>query len=103
MDRLPVQTSPQRRSSGGPEVMRIRTWAKVALAIGSLAMTALPQSRLPRFEDYLVASVYPGKIHPPDFGNPNQYSGTDLNCFGGNAGDFDYSKYKPNFSGHYVI
>ncbi len=66
-------------------------------------MVALSQpAQLPRFEDYPVATIYHGKTRPPDFGNPNQYSGTDLRCFGGDT-NFDYLKVKPNFAGHYVI
>jgi hypothetical protein len=78
----------------------MRLLAPVALTIA--AMTALAQPA-PRFEDYPVASVFQGKTHRPEFGDPKQYSGTDLRCFGGDSGDFDYSKYKPNFAGHYVI
>ena len=68
-----------------------------------MAIGQSPASHIAQFKDYPVPSVYQGKTHPPEFGNPNQYSGADSRCFGADAGDFDYSKYKPNFAGHYVI
>ena len=57
--------------------------------------------RLPRFEDFRVSSVYRGRVTPPKVGNLNQYSGTDLRCFGGNPGQ--YAQEKANFAGHFVI
>src|ERR1017187_2101413 len=35
-------------------------------------------AKLPRFQDHSVSSVYRGEVRPPDFGNPDQYDGTDL-------------------------
>ena len=59
----------------------------------------LTPGRLPRFEDYRVP-VYAGKMARPDFGDPAQYTGTDIRCFG-----LDGSGYlsAPNFAGHFVI
>ena len=56
--------------------------------------------RSPRFEDYPVAA-YAGKVAPPDFGNPGQYTGTDLRCF--SADPSGYRAEQPNFAGHFVI
>ena len=55
----------------------------------------------PRFEDYRVSKIYTGKVKPPQFGDPSEYSGTDVRCFGGDPAE--YSKLRVNFAGHYVI
>lgn len=55
----------------------------------------------PRFEDYLVSKVYRGRVKPPQFGNPAQYEGTDLRCFGGDPAG--YASEPVNFAGHFVI
>jgi hypothetical protein len=67
----------------------------------SLGMAVGQSVRLPRFEDFRVSSVYRGRVTPPKVGNLNQYSGTDLRCFGGNPGQ--YAQEKANFAGHFVI
>jgi hypothetical protein len=57
---------------------------------------------LPRFEDYRVSSVYRGPVKPPKFGNIDQYTGTDVRCFGGDP--VEYAKgLQANFAGHFVI
>jgi hypothetical protein len=58
-------------------------------------------AKLPRFQDHSVSSVYHGEVKPPDFGNPDQYDGTDLRCFGGDPAE--YAKGHANFAGHFVI
>lgn len=57
----------------------------------------------PRFEDYPVSDIYRGTVKPPHFGNPSQYQGTDLRCFGGDSSDYDYSNERVNFAGHFVV
>lgn len=56
---------------------------------------------VPRFQDFSVASVYSGPVRPPDFGNPDQYVGTDIRCFGGDPQE--YAGNRVNFAGHFVI
>ena len=74
---------------------------------GFIALWLLPlfgfsgPSRPPRFGDYRVAKFYAGKVEPPHFGDPSQYSGTDVRCFG--ADPAEYEKLPVNFAGHYII
>ena len=55
----------------------------------------------PRFEDFRVSDVYVGLVKAPDFGDREQYQGTDLRCFGDDS--TDYARQRVNFSGHFVI
>jgi hypothetical protein len=57
--------------------------------------------RLPSFQDYRVAGVYRGRSKAPEFGNPDQPSGSDLRCFGGDPAE--YARQQANFAGHFVI
>ena len=79
--------------------MRIKMAALAGCAIGTVLALAQP-ARLPRFEDYPVDTVYHGETLPPKFSRADRDS--DSRCFGVPDG-FDYSIYKPNFAGHYVI
>lgn len=56
---------------------------------------------VPRFEDYKVSNLYNGIVRPPGFGDPGQYSGADLRCFGGDPSE--YARASVNFAGHFVI
>jgi hypothetical protein len=71
------------------------------LAAVVLAAASAQSTRPPRFRDHSVSSVYRGEVKPPDFGNPDQYEGTDLRCFGGDPAE--YTKGHANFAGHFVI
>jgi hypothetical protein len=57
-------------------------------------------AQLPRFEDNRVP-VYAGKVVPPRFGDPAQYTGSDIRCFGLDGSG--YPSQPPNFAGHFVI
>lgn len=72
------------------------SWA-CGIALYAQASTA----QLPRFEDYRVPDVYAGKITPPRMGDPAQYSGTDVRCFGEDRAQYGIER--PNFGGHFVI
>lgn len=78
--------------------MTVRLASVLACAIPALYGQARP-TRLPRFEDYR-ASVYAGKVASPRLGDPTQYTGTDLRCFGP---DRSSDAETPNFAGHFVI
>jgi hypothetical protein len=56
---------------------------------------------IPRFEDHPVPTIYHGEVKSPAFGHADQYSGTDVRCFGGDPRE--YAKQSVNFSGHFVI
>lgn len=63
-----------------------------------------PKRPSPRFQDYRVVDVYHGPTKPPDFGDPSQYSGTDLRCFGGDPTVYEtYRDMRVNFAGHFVL
>jgi len=67
-----------------------------------LVTTAFGQpAKVPRFEDYRASGIYRGAVKPPNFGNLDQYSGTDLRCFGGDPAE--YAKRHANFAGHFVV
>jgi len=53
----------------------------------------------PHFEDYRVSRVYRGPVKPPKVGNLNQFTGTDLRCFG----DLERVGEAVNFAGHFVV
>ena len=80
------------------ETMTVRLASLLACAIPALYGQARP-SRVPRFEDYRV-SVHKGKVAAPAFGDPTQYTGTDLHCFGP---DRPHNAEIANFAGHFVI
>jgi hypothetical protein len=75
--------------------------ARWAIAVAVLSNLAWGQeSRPPKFADYHVTNIYSGAVKPPDFGRSEQYSGTDLRCFGDPAA---YSAMRVNFAGHFVL
>src|ERR1051326_2603997 len=81
---------------------RIRGLVAVGLAAGGFISTANGQAVVaPRFEDHPVAKIYRGTVNPPNFGNQNQFEGTDLRCFGGDPSE--YSRATVNFAGHFVL
>ncbi len=53
------------------------------------------------FADYHVTKIYAGAVKQPDFGRLEQYSGTDVRCFGGDPAV--YSAMRVNFAGHFVL
>jgi hypothetical protein len=57
--------------------------------LAAILVTAVfgQSSKVPRFQDYRTTSVYRGAVKPPAFGNPDQYSGMDLRCFGGDPAE----------------
>ena len=83
--------------------VRQTCWFYCLLAVSLLLTVAPCQSNgLPRFEDYRVSSVYRGPVKPPKFGNIDQYTGTDVRCFGEDP--VEYAKgLQTNFAGHFVI
>jgi hypothetical protein len=66
-----------------------------------LALASAQPVNPPSFKDYRVARVYRGRVKPPEVGNLDNYSGTDLRCFGGAPAE--YVKERVNFAGHFVI
>ena len=66
-----------------------------------LSLASGQSVKLPRFQDYRVSSVYLGPVKPPRVGNLDQYSGTDLRCFGGDLQR--YAEEQVNFAGHFVV
>jgi hypothetical protein len=80
--------------------MRITAGCILAFAIGINSAPA-QSAKAPRFDDYRVSNLYRGPVKPPQFGRPDQYSGTDLRCFGGDPSE--YAKEPANFAGHFVI
>lgn len=81
---------------------QIRGLVAVGLAAGGFISTANGQAVVaPRFEDHPVAKIYRGTVKPPNFGNQNQFEGTDLRCFGGDPSE--YSSAHVNFAGHFVL
>jgi hypothetical protein len=78
----------------------VRAVITTGILFGFIVSAQVRNTRLPRFEDYPTA-VYAGKVKPPRLGDPAQYEGTDLRCFGGDAPD--YSAEPVNFAGHFVI
>jgi hypothetical protein len=64
-----------------------------------LSLASGQSLKLPRFQDYRVSSLYRGPVKPPEVGNLDQYSGTDLRCFGADLGREEQA----NFAGHFVI
>lgn len=70
-------------------------------AILVIVPASAQRTKPPRFEDYRVSNIYKGEVKGPEFGNLNQYSGTDLRCFGGDPAD--YAKEPVNFAGHFVV
>jgi hypothetical protein len=66
-----------------------------------LTLASGQQKKSPSFQDYRVATVHRGPSKPPTFGNVEQFSGTDLRCFGGDPAA--YAREQANFAGHYVI
>jgi hypothetical protein len=67
------------------------------LLSAAIALSAKP----PQFIDYPVLKVYRSEAALPKFGNPSQYDGTDLRCFG--ADRQSYAGKRANFAGHFVI
>jgi hypothetical protein len=72
-------------------------------AVSAIAVPAFGQkaAKQPLFEDYRVAGVYNGIVRPPNFGPLDQYSGTDLRCFGEDPAF--YANMQVNFAGHFVV
>jgi hypothetical protein len=88
----PLTSSTNRASSG------MARWAVAFAVLSNLVWGQ--ESRAPTFADYHVTSVYAGAVKQPDFGRPEQYSGTDVRCFGDPAA---YSAMRVNFAGHFVL
>ena len=55
----------------------------------------------PKFEAYRVEGVYRGPVKPPNVGRLDQYSGTDLRCFGEDPAT--YTSMRVNFAGHFIL
>lgn len=81
--------------------MRIVTAVVFGFSVVHLSIGFGQLTQLPRFQDYRVSSIYRGAVKTPDFGALNQYSGTDLRCFG--AAPASYTNHPANFAGHFVI
>lgn len=93
-------------------ILRSRTstlteWRFLALTVGLLAFLGNPSltlasaAKTPQFNEYRVQTIYRGPVKAPDFGDPTQYTGTDLRCFGGDP--TRYASLVPNFAGDFVI
>lgn len=67
------------------------------LLSAGMAVSARP----PQFSDHPVPNVYRGEAALPKFGDPSQYHGTDLRCFG--TDPQEYRGKRANFAGHFVI
>lgn len=55
----------------------------------------------PTFDEFRVENIYRGAVQAPNFGDLNQYSGTDIRCFG--KDESAYSHAQVNFAGHLVL
>jgi hypothetical protein len=72
------------------------------LALATAVTCAPAQSnRPPRFAGYPVSEIYSGAVKPPQFGDLNRYSGTDLRCYGEDP--TYYATKRVNFAGRFVI
>lgn len=98
MSRTQRSVSPIRRDRG-----RATCVAAVLcfLAVGPSPIYSQKRAKPPSFEEYPVAKVHKGAVIPPNFGPLNQYSGTDLRCFG--SPPVTYTAMHVNFAGHFVM
>jgi hypothetical protein len=94
MSRTPLSAQSTKRA-----LSALAQWLVVAAALSGALSFSGPKT--PAFADHQINRVYREPVKPPDFGNPEQYSGTDLRCFG--VGPELYSAMPVNFAGHFVL
>ncbi len=83
-----------------PTVCILRHRWIIAITLrASSAWTQKPNR--PSFDEYRVVDEYRGPVTQADFGRRQQYTGTDLRCFGGDP--TPRLAMRTNFAGHFVL